>query len=73
MSDEADETLDRAEAKIRELQRHYEKAGRMQRTNCVLFMVLALAVGFLVGAALQDYFSEPQRVIIVPAEDCLSV
>ena len=64
---------DGTEGKVREMQQHYEKVIRMQRGNCVLFMVLALTVGFLVGAALQDYFSDPQKVIIVPMEDCIAV
>jgi hypothetical protein len=55
------------------MQQDYEKVIRMQRGNCVLFVILALTVGFFAGAILQDYVSDPQQVIIVPAEDCISV
>ena len=66
-------SLQRATSRGREMQQKYEKVIRGQRTNCVLLVVLALTVGFLAGAILQDYFSDPRKVIIVPAEDCLSV
>ena len=73
MTEAQDENLKRAQSTGREMQQKYEKVIRAQRTNCVLLVVLALTVGFLAGAILQDYFSDPRKVIIVPAEDCLSV
>ena len=73
MSETPEETIERVKAMGREMQQDYDKVIRMQRGNCALFVILALTVGFFAGAILQDYFSDPRQIIIVPAEDCISV